>query len=47
MTIKGKNVDRNSRFIDTWIFQNGHWECVASQSTLTSPLLSSYELDAV
>src|ERR1700687_2563587 len=26
MTIKGKNVDRRSRFTDTWIFQNGHWE---------------------
>jgi Domain of unknown function (DUF4440) len=37
MTIKGKNVDRSSRFTDTWIFQNGHWECVASQSTLTAP----------
>jgi hypothetical protein len=37
MTIKGKNVNRSSRFTDTWIFQNGHWECVASQSTLTAP----------
>jgi hypothetical protein len=38
MTLKGKNVERNSRFTDTWIFQNGHWECAASQSTLTAPL---------
>jgi hypothetical protein len=37
LTVKGKNVDRNSRFTDTWIFQNGHWECVASQSTLAIP----------
>jgi hypothetical protein len=37
MTVKGKNVDRHSRFTDTWVFQNGHWECVASQSTLTAP----------
>jgi Domain of unknown function (DUF4440) len=36
MKIKGKNVDRRSRFTDTWIFQNSHWECVASQSTLTA-----------
>jgi len=37
MKIRGKNVDRRSRFTDTWIFQNSHWECVASQSTLTGP----------
>jgi hypothetical protein len=30
-------VDRHSRFTDTWISQNGHWECVASQITLTAP----------
>jgi len=35
LRIKGKNVDRHVRFTDTWIFENGHWECVASQSTLT------------
>ena len=34
LKIKGKNVDRRVRFTDTWIFQNSHWECVASQSTL-------------
>ena len=37
MKIKGKDVDRGVRFTDTWIFQNSHWECVASQSTLTAP----------
>jgi Domain of unknown function (DUF4440) len=37
MKIKGKDVDRRVRFTDTWIFQNRHWECVASQSTLTAP----------
>jgi len=36
MKIKGKNADRRVRFTDTWIFQNSHWECVASQSTLTA-----------
>jgi len=39
MKIKGKEVDRRVRFTDTWIFQNSHWECVASQSTLTAPRL--------
>lgn len=39
MKIKGKDVDRRVRFTDTWIFQNSHWECVASQSTLTAPKL--------
>ncbi len=34
---QGKDVDRRVRFTDTWIFQNSHWECVASQSTLTAP----------
>jgi hypothetical protein len=37
LTIKGKNVDRRSRFTDTWIFENSHWESVASQSTLIAP----------
>jgi Domain of unknown function (DUF4440) len=37
MRIKGEKVDRHSRFTDTWISQNGHWECVASQITLTAP----------
>ena len=37
MKIKGKDVDRRVRFTDTWIFHNSRWECVASQSTLTTP----------
>jgi Domain of unknown function (DUF4440) len=37
MTLQGKHVNCNNRFTDTWIFQNGHWECVASQSTWTPP----------
>ena len=36
-TFKGKEVDRSSRFTDTWVFQSGHWACVASQSTLVLP----------
>ena len=36
MKIKGKDVDRRVRFTDTWLFQNRHWECVASQSTLAA-----------
>jgi hypothetical protein len=34
LTFKGQEVDRSSRFTDTWIFHSGHWACVASQSTL-------------
>jgi hypothetical protein len=41
LTIKGKNVEHSSRFTDTWISQNGHWECVASQYTLISPSTKS------
>jgi ketosteroid isomerase-like protein len=37
LRIKGQNVDRRRRFMDAWVFQNGHWECVASQITLTEP----------
>src|SRR4030081_2090328 len=37
MKIKGKDMGRRVRFTDTWIFQNSHWECVASQSTLNTP----------
>ena len=37
LKIKGKDTDRPVRFTDTWIFQNSHWECVASQSTLKAP----------
>src|SRR5256885_1352088 len=31
---KGKPFSRRGRFTDTWIRQNGAWQCVASQSTL-------------
>jgi len=31
---KGKPFSRRGRFTDTWIFRNGAWNCVASQSTL-------------
>jgi ketosteroid isomerase-like protein len=31
---KGKPFSRRGRFTDTWISQNGEWQCVASQSTL-------------
>jgi len=30
----GKPYLRRGRFTDTWIYQNGLWMCVASQSTL-------------
>ncbi len=32
----GKPFSRRGRFTDMWIFQNGTWQCVASQSTLIS-----------
>jgi hypothetical protein len=32
----GKPFSRHGRFTDTWIYQNGTWQCVASQSTLIS-----------
>ena len=30
----GKAFSRRGRFTDTWVNQNGAWQCVASQSTL-------------
>jgi len=33
-TNKGKPYQRRGRFTDTWVKQNGGWQCVASQSTL-------------
>ena len=33
---KGKSFLRRGRFTDTWIYRNGAWQCVASQSTLIS-----------
>jgi Domain of unknown function (DUF4440) len=33
-TVNGKSYLRRGRFTDTWVTQNGVWQCVASQSTL-------------
>lgn len=33
-TYMGKPYDHAGRFTDTWIFENGHWVCVASHSSL-------------
>ncbi|MBZ5705789.1 MAG: nuclear transport factor 2 family protein [Acidobacteriia bacterium] len=33
---KGKPYIRRGRFTDTWVFEDGAWRCVASQSTLIS-----------
>ncbi|MFI5058043.1 MAG: nuclear transport factor 2 family protein [Candidatus Acidiferrales bacterium] len=33
---KGKPYSRRGRFTDTWVKENGTWQCVASQSTLMS-----------
>lgn len=33
-TQNGKPYSRRGRFTDTWVYQNGTWTCVASQSTL-------------
>lgn len=33
-TLNGKSYSRRGRFTDTWVSQNGVWQCVASQSTL-------------
>jgi ketosteroid isomerase-like protein len=33
---KGKPYSRRGRFTDTWVKENGAWQCVASQSTLMS-----------
>jgi len=33
-TYKGKAFEHYGRFTDTWIFQGGLWQCVASHTTL-------------
>jgi ketosteroid isomerase-like protein len=33
---KGRPYLRRGRFTDTWVYQDGIWRCVASQSTLIS-----------
>jgi hypothetical protein len=29
----GKTVVRRERFIDTWIYRNGSWICIATDAT--------------
>jgi Domain of unknown function (DUF4440) len=36
VTASGKSYSRRGRFTDTWVSQDGIWQCVASQSTLIS-----------
>jgi ketosteroid isomerase-like protein len=33
----GATTHRYERFIDTWIFRDGRWQCVAEQITLAKP----------
>lgn len=33
-TYQGRPYDHVGRFTDTWIFDAGHWECVASHTSL-------------
>ena len=33
-TVTGKPYDHTGRFTDTWVFENGHWLCVASHTSL-------------
>jgi ketosteroid isomerase-like protein len=33
-TYQGKSYDHVGRFTDTWIADGGHWECVASHTSL-------------
>ena len=33
-TYKGKAFDHWGRFTDTWIFQDGNWQCIASHTNL-------------
>jgi ketosteroid isomerase-like protein len=33
-TYQGKSYDHVGRFTDTWIFENGRWQCVASHTSL-------------
>jgi ketosteroid isomerase-like protein len=33
-TVGGKPYDHTGRFTDTWVFETGHWMCVASHSSL-------------
>jgi ketosteroid isomerase-like protein len=33
-TYQGKQYDHIGRFTDTWMFENGRWQCVASHTSL-------------
>jgi ketosteroid isomerase-like protein len=33
-TYQGKTYEHVGRFTDTWVFADGHWQCVASHSSL-------------
>jgi len=33
-TYEGKPYDHMGRFTDTWFLENGHWQCIASHSSL-------------
>lgn len=35
-TAHGKSYQHRGRFADTWVSQDGVWQCVASQSTLVN-----------
>lgn len=32
--VSGKPYDHTGRFTDTWVFEGGHWMCVASHTSL-------------
>ena len=33
---QGKTYERRGKFTDTWIYMQGHWQCVASQFSVKS-----------
>jgi len=33
-TIQGKPYEHVGRFTDTWVYQDAHWQCVASHTSL-------------
>jgi ketosteroid isomerase-like protein len=33
-TYKGKPFDHRGRFTDTWLFENGKWQCIATHTNL-------------
>ncbi len=34
---RGKPYLRHGRFVDTWVYEEGHWSCVASMTTAMQP----------